>query len=203
MKDLQEDLNHTFRRARWGLILRGLLAIAFGIFALTRPLQTVAILALVVAFWAIVSGITAIVYALDLRHLAKHWWLVLVGGIISTLFGVVAIFRYPTLSLAFLVLWTAWWLFSLGITEIATSIQERRAGWPWAWHMIVGAIGILAGIFALFNPPATLAALTFWIGFVALFLGVALLVFAGTTKKVQRRVSAAASGTDQAPRAAA
>ncbi|MGH7462117.1 MAG: HdeD family acid-resistance protein, partial [Longimicrobiales bacterium] len=114
MKDLQEDLNHTFKRARWGLILRGLLALAFGIFALARPLQTVAILALLVAVWAVFSGIVGIVHALDLRGIAKHWWWILVGGIVSVIFGIAAFAMFPTLSLGFLVIWTAWWLFTLG-----------------------------------------------------------------------------------------
>src|SRR5262245_12242726 len=95
MAHLRENLAHDFSRARWGLILRGVLALAFGILVLARPLATVAILALAVAIWAFVAGIVAVVHAFDIRHYAKHWWLVLLVGIVSIAFGVFALGRYP------------------------------------------------------------------------------------------------------------
>jgi uncharacterized membrane protein HdeD (DUF308 family) len=199
------NLEHAFRRARTGLILRGLLALAFGVFALLRPATTVAVLALVVAFWALFTGIAGIVSAIDLRGEARHWWLVLIGGIISIAFGVAALIYFPTLSLAFLVIWLAWWLMLIGITEIATSIQEKRNEWPWVGHMILGIVAVFAAIIALLYPPATLAALIFWIGFTAILLGVVLLIAAANTKVVQRRVEARVSDRDRGepPRAAA
>jgi uncharacterized membrane protein HdeD (DUF308 family) len=202
MAHVRDDLTHEFRRARWGLILRGLLALAFGIFVLARPLATVAILALAVAIWAVVAGIVAIVHAFDLRHFAKHWWLMLLVGIVSLLFGIFALTRFPGLSLAFMVLWTAWWLISVGVMEVITSAQERRAKFPWGWHMALGVIGILAGIYAIANPPVTLMALTLWIGISALALGILFLVAAGTTRKVERHVEAAVSDIDKTRRAA-
>jgi uncharacterized membrane protein HdeD (DUF308 family) len=202
MTDMHHDLTHAFRRARWGLILRGLLALAFGIFALFRPLQTVAILALVVAFWATFSGIVMIVNAFDLRDTAKHWWLMLAAGVISVVFGAAAFVMFPTLSLAFLVLWTVWWLLSGGVLEISTSIQEKRAGWPWAWHMIFGVLLLLASAFALLNPPATLAALTIWLGIAALVIGGMLLAVAVSTRKIERRAMGEARSDREMPRAA-
>ena len=205
MTDMHLNLEHAFRRARTGLILRGLLALAFGIFALLRPASTVAILAIIVAFWALFTGISGVVSAFDLRGVARHWWLVLVGGIISIAFGIAAMIYFPTLSLAFLVIWVAWWFMLLGITEIATSIQEKRNQWPWVWHMILGVIAVVAAFIALFYPPATLAALIFWVGFTAILLGVAFLFAAGNTRYVQRRVAERVSDVDRGepPRAAA
>ena len=202
MTDMPHDLTHAFRRARWGLILRGLLALAFGVFALFRPLQTVAFLALLVAFWATFSGIVMIVNSIDLRDEAKHWWLLLVAGIVSVAFGVAAFVMFPTLSLAFMVLWVGWWLLASGVVEISTAIQERRVGWPWGWHMIFGVLLVIAAVFALLNPPATLAALTIWLGIVALIIGVVLLVMAGKTRRLQRRVTEEVRTDRDMPRAA-
>jgi uncharacterized membrane protein HdeD (DUF308 family) len=207
MKAMQErldDFTHSLKRARWGLNLRGLLALAFGIFALLRPLQTVGILALLVAFWAIFTGIVGIVYAFDLRHVARHWWLVLIGGIISVIFGIAAFARFPTLSLAFMLVWVAWWFFFNGITEIATAVNQRRHQWPWGWHMILGILSIIASALALFFPPVTMAVLTFWIGISAIVFGIVLLMEAGTAKTMQRRVETIRdTGRDETPRAAA
>ncbi|MGH7466710.1 MAG: HdeD family acid-resistance protein [Longimicrobiales bacterium] len=204
MPERLDELTHALKRARWGLNLRGLLALAFGFFALIRPLQTVAILALLVAFWAVFTGIVGIVYALDLRHIARHWWLLLVGGIISLIFGIAAFTRFPTLSLAFLMVLAAWWFFFNGIMEIVTALQQKRQQWPWGWHMVLGVLSILAAAFALLFPPVTMAVLTFWIGISAIVFGIVQLMEAGTSKTMQRRVETMGdTGPDEAPRAAA
>ncbi|HSY81633.1 MAG TPA: DUF308 domain-containing protein, partial [Gemmatimonadaceae bacterium] len=86
-------------RAWWGLVLRGLVSIALGIFIFARPLESVAAFALVIAIWALVDGITNIVHSFDLKPLYNHWWLMLLGGIVSVGFGMAALFFYPVLSL--------------------------------------------------------------------------------------------------------
>ena len=54
----------------WGLIM-GILYVIFGIFVIGHPLATMATLVWLFAFWALVSGVLAIVLAFKLRGLAK------------------------------------------------------------------------------------------------------------------------------------
>ena len=54
----------------WGLVM-GILYVIFGIFIFSHPLATMSTLVWIFAFWALVSGVSAIVLAFKLRGLAK------------------------------------------------------------------------------------------------------------------------------------
>jgi len=155
---MQSELGHQmYHRTRWSLVLRGLIWLALGILIFVRPLESVAALALVIAIWALVSGISQIVQAVEMRAAVVHWWLLLVSGIISVAFGIAALRFYPALSLAFAVIWTAYWFVLTGVISISMSLQERRIGIPWGWTAFFGVVAVLAGLYAFFFPPATLA----------------------------------------------
>lgn len=155
---MQSELGHQmYHRTRWSLVLRGLIWLALGILIFVRPLESVAALALVIAIWALVSGISQIVQAVEMRAAVVHWWLLLVSGIISVAFGIAALRFYPALSLAFAVIWTAYWFVLTGVISISMSLQERRIGIPWGWTGFFGVVAVLAGLYAFFFPPATLA----------------------------------------------
>src|SRR4029077_18540715 len=105
---IADDLRVAYNRSKWGIALRGLVGILVGIIILTRPIASVAALALVVALWALIEGVVAIVHAFDLRSVVQHWWVLLLTGVVSVLFGIAAVYYYPGLSLAFVVAWVAW-----------------------------------------------------------------------------------------------
>src|SRR5580704_5691505 len=104
----QNFIESAVSRASWGLVLRGVVAIALGIFIIARPLESVAAFALVIAIWALVTGIGQIVQAIELRSVLPHWWLLLIGGLVSAGFGVAALYYYPALSLVFAVIWASY-----------------------------------------------------------------------------------------------
>src|SRR5262245_65656851 len=155
----QSEISQAVKRVWWALVIRGVLAVVLGIFIVARPAESVAALALVIAIWAIVQGIVSIVHAIDLRSIAPHWWLLLLSGLISTGFGVAALYYYPGLSLTFAVVWTAWWLTLGGFAGISVAVQERRFGMPWGWTMALGVISVAAAVYAFMSPPVTLVAL--------------------------------------------
>jgi uncharacterized membrane protein HdeD (DUF308 family) len=165
----------TYRHTWWALVLRGLIALALGIFILARPLDSVGAFALVIAIWALVTGLTQIVHAIELRRVAAHWWILLLSGLIGTGFGIAALVFYPVLSLAFAVLWVAWWLFVVGALALSVGFQERKLEMPWGWTVAWGVLGVLAGVYALFFPPATLVAIMGLISAFAILGGIMLL----------------------------
>jgi uncharacterized membrane protein HdeD (DUF308 family) len=173
---LAEELKQSFHRTWWALIIRGLLAVALGVFILIKPLDSVAAFALLVAIWAIASGITEIVHGIEVQSFFSSWWLLLLGGIISVGFGIAALYYYPGLSLAFAVAWVCYWLITTGIVAIAASVQQKRAGLPWGWVCAWGVVCILAGIEAIMFPPGTLAVIMGLIAGFAIVSGVTLLV---------------------------
>jgi len=162
----------------------GLLAIALGIFILVKPLESVAAFALVIAIWALVSGITEIMRSIDLRSVFSSWWLLLLAGLVSVGFGIAALCYYPGLSLAFAVTWVSLWLLLSGVIGIAVALQEKRLDLPWGWTLTWGVVCLAASVAALVSPPTTLAAILGFMAGFAIVSGSALLVGAFRLKSL-------------------
>lgn len=185
---ITDDIRSVYHGTKWSLIVRGLLGLAIGIVIFARPLESVAALALVIAIWALVDGIVNISRSFQLRGIAPHWWVLLLAGIVSVVFGIAAFAYYPALSLAFAVLWSAWWLLSGGAIAIYLALRERKAHLSWGWTMAGGVLGVVVGVFALMYPGATLAALMGLLATFGIVGGIVMLVAAGKMQRFERKV---------------
>src|SRR2546426_2187132 len=81
----------------WLFLLRGLAAIAFGLLTLMWPGATLLVLMAFIAAYALVDGIVALRFAFQLRPVFDRRWALLVQGLISGAFGVLA-FIHPGLD---------------------------------------------------------------------------------------------------------
>jgi uncharacterized membrane protein HdeD (DUF308 family) len=109
---------------RFLLILIGLLGIAVGVCAVIYPGILAVTLVLIVAWWAIVTGIMQLVVAVEMRKSIPNDWLLVLGGIISVLFGVLLIWRplAGVLTLAYLF---GFYALLYGIMLIAVSFRVK------------------------------------------------------------------------------
>jgi len=171
-----EALHQAYRRTWWALVIRGVLALALGIFILVKPLESVAAFALVIAIWALASGITEIVHSIDLRSVFSSWWVLLLGGIVSAGFGIAALYYYPLLSLAFAVTWVSLWLLFSGIFGVMVAVQQKRLSLPWGWTCTWGIVCIAGSIVTLVYPPATLVTIMGFMSGFAIVSGVVLVI---------------------------
>jgi uncharacterized membrane protein HdeD (DUF308 family) len=163
-----DAIRHAYRRTWWSLVVRGILAILIGCLIFARPMDSTAAFALVLAIWILIDGVMEIVVAFEVRDAVKHWWLYLLGGLISVAFGVAALYYYPGLSLTFAVVWLAWWLLVSGAVAIYAGVQERQMGQSWGWTVVWGIVSILAGVYAFMNPGIALISIMTIIGVVAI-----------------------------------
>ncbi len=93
-----------------------------------------------------------------LGPLAHNWWLLLLRGLASVAFGIMA-FAWPKLTLLTLVIMFAAFVVVDGVFAVAAAImgkEERGARW---WLAVVGIISIVTGVAAYLMPGIT--ALTF------------------------------------------
>jgi len=73
---------------RWWLAIVGLLGIGAGLLTFLMPGLTALVLLYFIAGWAIATGLFQIVGAIKLRKEIDNEWLLILGGIISMLFGI-------------------------------------------------------------------------------------------------------------------
>ncbi len=72
----------------WVLLLWGLLGVGVGIMTFLAPGLTALALLFYIAVWAIATGVVQIVAALRLRKEIEGEWLLILGGLVSVVFGV-------------------------------------------------------------------------------------------------------------------
>src|SRR5687767_2432429 len=100
----------------WGLALRGLLSILFGIALFVWPgISLLALITLFAAF-AFVDGVLALVSAFRVRAGHTRWWALLLEGIVGIAVGVLALI-WPGLTATALVYVIAAWAVVTGIFE--------------------------------------------------------------------------------------
>ena len=73
---------------RWWLAIVGLLGIAAGLLTFLMPGLSALVLLFFIAGWAIATGVLQIIGAIQLRKEIDNEWLLILGGVISVLFGV-------------------------------------------------------------------------------------------------------------------
>jgi uncharacterized membrane protein HdeD (DUF308 family) len=73
------------------LVFLGLLGVAAGVLTFLYPGITALSLLLVIAWWAIVTGIMEIVAAVKLRKELSNEWLLILSGALSVIFGILLI----------------------------------------------------------------------------------------------------------------
>lgn len=93
-----------------------------------------------------------------LQAIVRNWWMLLIQGIAAIAFGVLAFF-WPGITLFVLVLLFAAYALVEGITAIGLAIAGRSAERSWWEMLLVGLLGVAAGLIAFFWPGITALAL--------------------------------------------
>jgi uncharacterized membrane protein HdeD (DUF308 family) len=171
----------------WMIVLRGVLAILFGLGAFLWPGVTWLTLVLLFGVYAVIDGVIAV--ATGLRHTkdSSRWWIFLLEGLVSIGAGVVA-FLNPGLTAYILLLLIAGWAIVTGVLEIAGAIRLRREitnEWLLAFG---GLLSIALGVVLFLQPVAGGLALIWMIGIYAIVFGIVLIILGFRLKALQAPV---------------
>jgi uncharacterized membrane protein HdeD (DUF308 family) len=118
------------------LILGGLLGILAGFLAFVMPGITALGLLILIAAWAIVTGVMELVAAVRLRKIITNEWLLILAAIASVAFGVILLFQPAAGALALIWLIGAWALV-FGILLMILAFRMRN----WKGFIAVGTVG--------------------------------------------------------------
>ena len=97
-----------------------------------------------------------------LPALAENWWLVLLRGIASILFGVLA-FVWPGLTVFWLVLLFAAYAIVDGVIALWAAATGPGVMAPRWWLVVIGLLGIAAGVVTFMYPAMTAIVLLYFI----------------------------------------
>jgi uncharacterized membrane protein HdeD (DUF308 family) len=156
------------------LILRGVLAILFGVIAFMWPGITWFSLVIMFGAYAMVDGVIAIVAGLQQTKDSPRWWVFLLEGLVSVGAGVVA-FMWPGLTAYILLIVIAAWAVVTGVLEIAAAIRLRREITN-EWMLgLSGLLSVALGVLLFMRPVIGGLALVWTIGAYAVIFGVLLI----------------------------
>jgi uncharacterized membrane protein HdeD (DUF308 family) len=166
----------VLRRNWWMLVLRGLIAVIFGILAIIWPGLTVLTLIIFFGAFAIVDGIFAIGAAIWRAEHRMDWWSLAGEGVLGIIIGIIA-FVWPGLTALGLLYVIGAWAIITGVIEIVSAVR-LRAMIPNEWFLIVsGALSVLWGLILFIFPGTGAIALVWIIGIFAIIYGAALIAF--------------------------
>lgn len=107
------------------LIFGGLISIAAGIIGFLWPGLTALTLLVLIASWAIVTGVMEIIAAVRLRKVITDEWLLILAGLASTIFGVLLLLQPGAGALA-LIWWIGAFAMIFGVLLVALAFRMRH-----------------------------------------------------------------------------
>jgi len=134
-------------RMWWTYILRGLLAIIFGIVAFLAPGFALRTLVILFAVWMLIDGAGALVNTMQARGKGS-WWLGLIEGLAGIVAGVVALF-WPDITALVLLLLIGSWAIVTGVLEVWAAIRLRAMIQGELFLALSGILSVLFGLYVI------------------------------------------------------
>jgi len=101
----------------------------------------------------------------------RNWWMYLVSGIVTLLFGVVTVIS-PTVTLLSLSFFFGLFLVITGVIDVTAALTSAKAKSLWFLNLIFGAIVALLGVYILQRPGISIAAFVVYAAIALLVRGV-------------------------------
>lgn len=172
------------------LVVRGVVAILFGIFALVWPSITLHVILILFALYALVAGAAAAITAVVDRQDNDAWPLGLIFGTIAVLIGIYLLAR-PGLTALVILYLIALYAIVVGVIDVVSGVALRRSMRGEWVLVIVGILSLLLGLYLFANPGVGVLSLVWLIAVYALVTGVFWLVAAASHDTARRRVGRA------------
>jgi uncharacterized membrane protein HdeD (DUF308 family) len=101
------------------------------------------------------------------------WWIYLLEGLGAILVGILLL-TAPGRTVVAITLFLGWYWLFVGVLELARAFVDRSV--PWYWSLLIGLLGIAAGLMVLNHPllasailPATLV---IYLGVLGIIIGI-------------------------------
>ncbi|HTR02816.1 MAG TPA: HdeD family acid-resistance protein [Thermoanaerobaculia bacterium] len=174
----------TLAQHWWVLLLRGLLAIAFGLMAWQWPGVTIAVLVMFWGAYALVDGLFEVVAGVRAK-----WGSLVFLGILGIAAGIVTLF-WPGITAVALLYIIAFWAIVAGVLQISAAIRLRREIQGEVLWILSGLCTVILGVLLIARPGAGALAVVGLIGAFAIAWGILLVILAFKLKGHAGRLTA-------------
>ena len=170
----------------WTLVVRGVIAIIFGILAFVWPGFTLATLVILFGAYILVDGIFAIVGAIGGWGERDDHWLLLLEGLLGVGIGIMT-FRAPAITTTLLLMFIAAWALATGVLEVIAAIRLRKEIEGEWWLILSGITSIVFAILLMIFPDAGALGLLWLIAIYAIVFGVTMIIAGVNLRRLRSR----------------
>lgn len=175
----------NFLKYWWTYVVRGVLALLFGLICLLAPGITLAMLAVWAGAFVLVDGLFGLVGTIANWKELEEKWLLIIESLLGILLGWL-IMRMPEVTLLMLVMFMAMWAFFVGVTRIAMAIRMRKVIEGEGWMIAAGVLTIGMGVLLVLLPGIGVITVAMLLGVASLVAGGALIAVGLRMRKVHR-----------------
>ena len=181
----EQNLAAALGRNWWLLLLRGLVAIVFALLTWAQPGVSLAALVLVFGIYVLAEGLLGVWSAIAKRRDNRHWWLLLLWGLVGIVVGVMT-FIMPGITGLVLLMYIAAWAIVTGVLQIVAAFRLRKEI-QGEWLMILsGLVSVAFGVLLFLQPGAGALAVAWIIAAYAFIFGVLMVLLAFKVRKLGR-----------------
>lgn len=148
-------------QTRSSLILRGGVALIFGLFALSYPHFTLSFFVIIFGIYVFASGLMTLLLALFSREYDTNWWVYFFEGLFSMIAGII-VFCWPDMTAVIFLYILALWAMFTGIMQIVAYIKLHSIFENDLLLCFSGLISIIISI-VLFRFPIESIVMIAWI----------------------------------------
>jgi len=187
------NMKQLFSKFWWSFVVRGFVAVLFGLFVISWPGLSLDGLVLAFAFFAFLQGILSIIPGLS--ELGGRIYFLLIEGVVGILAGVLTFLGpgigrmlWPEIATKTLLVFIALWAFLTGLSEVVGSIRlpgEIKEKWV---ITLTGLVCLLLGLILLFHSEAGATGNASVIGLFGIVFGVLWLFVGFKVRKVHSRI---------------
>lgn len=189
---LSERISAVLARNWWLLLLRGIVAILFGVMTYFQPGISLATLVLLFGAFSFADGAIGVWQAVSARKERENWWVLLLGGLLGIGVGVLTLVHPGVTALA-LLFYIAVWAVATGVLEIVAAIRLRKEI-EGEWLLgLAGVASVLFGVLLIAQPGAGALAVLWLIATYAVAFGVIMVLLAFKARGFARRLQGARS----------
>lgn len=176
--------------SNWDMFLvRGILAILFGIATLVMPGITLIVLVVLFGGYALLDGVVLSILSIKDRKYHPDWWLMLLTGLVSIGAGVVT-FVWPGITAVSLFYIIIAYAIATGVFEVAYAIRFRKVI-EGEWLLVLsGILSVVFGVLLIAQPVAGALTVLWLIGVYAIADGVTLVALAFRLRNLDVKTNA-------------